>query len=42
MTDDHFLLANLDAAGFYRIDYDLLNWKKIANQLSKNKEVIEN
>lgn len=37
---DEFLLANLDASGFYRINYEPQNWDLIAKQLMQNRLVI--
>jgi hypothetical protein len=37
---DDFILANIDVAGFYRINYDTENWNKIIRQLMTNKNVI--
>ena len=39
LTKDKFLIANLDAAGFYRVNYDEESWRKISKQLLNHKEV---
>ena len=39
LNDDQFIIANLDMAGFYRVNYDLENWKLIAKQLLTNRDV---
>ena len=39
LNDDQFIIANLDMAGFYRVNYDLDNWKLIAKQLLTNRDV---
>jgi hypothetical protein len=39
LSDDQFIIANLDMAGFYRVNYDLENWKLIAKQLLTNRDV---
>ena len=39
LDQDQFLIANLDMAGFYRVNYDLDNWKLIAKQLLLNRDV---
>ena len=38
INDDDFIIANLDMAGFYRINYDENNWKLIIEQLAKDHE----
>ena len=40
LTNDGFVLANLDVAGFYRVNYDEQSWTNIAKQLNNNKDVI--
>jgi hypothetical protein len=39
MTSDEFILANLRASGFYRVNYDSFYWKIIIEQLMTNKDV---
>ena len=39
LSDETFLLANIDFAGFYSVNYDEENWKKIIKQLHSNKNV---
>ena len=39
LNDDQFIIANLDMAGFYRVNYDFNNWKLIAKQLLTNRDV---
>jgi len=39
IDENSFILANLDLAGFYRVNYDEENWNKIIKQLDTNKEV---
>ena len=41
LTNDGFILANLDVAGFYRVNYDRQSWDNIAQQLNINKDVIK-
>ena len=41
LTNDGFILANLDVAGFYRVNYDRQSWDNIAQQLNNNKDVIK-
>jgi hypothetical protein len=40
LTDDGFILANLEAAGFFRVNYDSKSWTNIIMQLNSNKDVI--
>jgi hypothetical protein len=40
LDEKSFLLANLDAFGFYRATYDEVNLNKIIDQLNKNHEII--
>jgi len=40
LSNDSFILANLDLAGFYRVNYDHHNWLKIIQQLTANKSQI--
>lgn len=39
LKDNQFVLANLDAFGFYRVNYDDDVWTKIINQLKNYREV---
>ena len=39
LDQSSYLLANLDASGFYRVNYDDSNWQKITDQLIHNKDV---
>ena len=39
MKSNNFILANLDASGFYRTNYESDNWKKIIEQLNVKKDV---
>jgi hypothetical protein len=39
IDETSFILANLDLAGFYRVNYDEENWNKIIKQLYANREV---
>lgn len=39
LANDGFILANLDVAGFYRVNYDSKSWENIAQQLNTNKDV---
>jgi hypothetical protein len=39
LTDDGFILANLEAAGFFRVNYDSKSWTNIIKQLNLNKDV---
>lgn len=39
IDENSFILANLDLAGFYRVNYDEENWNKIIKQLDSNTEV---
>lgn len=36
---DDFLIANLDMAGFYRVNYDTQNWRNIIRQLKNHRQV---
>jgi aminopeptidase N len=40
LDEKSFLLANLDAFGFYRVSYDEPNLNKIIDQLNRNHEII--
>lgn len=37
---DDFILGNLDAAGYFRVNYDIENWNNIIRQLETNKDEI--
>jgi hypothetical protein len=39
MSSDEFILANLRASGFYRVNYDSIYWKSIIEQLMTSKDV---
>ena len=39
LGEDSFILANIQAMGFYRINYDEENWEKITKQLINKKDV---
>jgi hypothetical protein len=39
LADDEFVLANLRASGFYRINYDNHYWNRIIKQLLTKKDV---
>ena len=39
LEKNDFVLANLDAHGFYRINYDDKNWNLISKQLLKDVKV---
>ena len=39
LLNDGFVLANLDVAGFYRVNYDELSWNNIIKQLKNLKDV---
>jgi hypothetical protein len=40
LTSDGFILGNLDASGYYRVNYDSKSWENIIKQLKTNKDVI--
>ncbi|KAI5620955.1 aminopeptidase N, partial [Silurus asotus] len=40
VTDDGWLLVNLNCNGYYRVNYDEQNWNRLINQLETNHEVI--
>ncbi|CAF0852077.1 unnamed protein product [Brachionus calyciflorus] len=42
MTNENFLIANLDMAVFCRINYDETNWKLISQQLLTNHQELSN
>ena len=39
LKDDGFILANLDVAGFFRINYDSKSWDNIVQQLINDRTV---
>lgn len=39
MVDSDWLVANLDVVGYYRVNYDMQNWKKLLDVLQSNHEV---
>jgi hypothetical protein len=39
LTDDGFILGNLETSGFYRVNYDSKSWANIIQQLNSNKNV---
>ena len=39
LASDEFVLANLNAAGFYQTNYDNYYWNLIIKQLKTNKDV---
>ena len=39
IENEHLLIANLEANGYYKVNYDAGNWEKIINQLNKNSQV---
>jgi hypothetical protein len=40
LSQDKFLIVNLDMAGFYRVNYDEEDWKLISKQLFNSRDVI--
>ena len=40
LSEDDFILGNLDVSGFYRVNYDINNWNLIIKQLLINKDVM--
>lgn len=38
-SEGGYILANLDVAGFYRVNYDSQSWNNIVQQLTSNKNV---
>ncbi len=40
-TSDGFVLVNLDAAGYFRVNYEPENWKRIIQQLDTKPEEIK-
>jgi hypothetical protein len=39
MNNTVFIIGNLDASGYYRVNYDNHNWNLIIEQLQGNNEV---
>lgn len=37
--ESQFILGNIELSGFYRVNYDNENWKRIIDQLKSNKDV---
>ncbi|XP_055970076.1 aminopeptidase N [Sorex fumeus] len=40
MNNDEWLLLNLDVTGYFQVNYDEANWKKLQNQLTSDLSVI--
>lgn len=40
LDKDTFILANIDFAGYYRVNYEPENWEKIIKQLTLNRNVM--
>ncbi|KAF5907632.1 aminopeptidase N-like, partial [Clarias magur] len=40
VTDDGWLLVNVNCSGYYRVNYDEQNWNRLISQLESNHEVI--
>uniref|UniRef100_A0A8C8HKQ2 Aminopeptidase n=1 Tax=Oncorhynchus tshawytscha TaxID=74940 RepID=A0A8C8HKQ2_ONCTS len=40
LTSGHWVLANINVTGYYRVNYDLGNWERLLFQLSTNHQVI--
>uniref|UniRef100_A0A667Y9G3 Thyrotropin releasing hormone degrading enzyme, tandem duplicate 2 n=1 Tax=Myripristis murdjan TaxID=586833 RepID=A0A667Y9G3_9TELE len=40
MEDDSWLLGNINQMGYFRVNYDLQNWKLLIQQLHTNPEII--
>lgn len=38
-TDTEWVLLNVNVTGYYQVNYDEGNWRKIQNQLQKNLSV---
>lgn len=39
VTDDGWLLVNINCSGYYRVNYDEQNWNRLINQLESNHKV---
>lgn len=39
MDDKTWLLGNINQTGYYRVNYDLQNWKLLIQQLQTNHQV---
>lgn len=39
VSGDDWVLANLNVVGYYRVNYDMVNWGKLLTALSTNHEV---
>lgn len=39
MDDDTWLLGNINQTGYFRVNYDLQNWKLLIQQLHSNPQV---
>ncbi|XP_062860671.1 alanyl (membrane) aminopeptidase-like b [Trichomycterus rosablanca] len=40
IKDDAWLLANINFTGYYRVNYDKVNWNRLLNQLNNNHHAI--
>ncbi|XP_064191653.1 aminopeptidase N-like [Anguilla rostrata] len=40
MTGTDWVLANINVAGYYRVNYDISNWERLLNQLNSDHQVI--
>lgn len=39
ISGDSWILANIDVTGFYRVNYDLVNWECLIAQLNADHKV---
>lgn len=39
MVDSDWLVANLDVSGYYRVNYDMENWRKLLHNLQTSHKV---